>query len=68
VQNWLPLVSDAGAIRVTIARWLTPNGRQIDRAGLTPDYVVPLTEADLQAERDPQRERAIELLLGTGGR
>jgi carboxyl-terminal processing protease len=68
VQNWLPLVSDAGAIRVTIARWLTPNGRQIDRAGLTPDYVVPLTEADIQAERDPQRERAIELLLGTGGR
>jgi carboxyl-terminal processing protease len=68
VQNWLPLVSDAGAIRVTIARWLTPSGRQIDRAGLTPDYVVPLTEADIQAERDPQRERAIELLLGTGGR
>jgi carboxyl-terminal processing protease len=68
VQNWLPLVSDAGAIRVTIARWLTPNGRQIDQAGLTPDYVVPLTEADMQAGRDPQRDRAIELLLGTDGR
>ncbi len=67
VQNWLPLVSNTGAIRVTIARWLTPNGRQIDQAGLTPDCVVPMTEADIQAGRDPQRERAIELLVGTSG-
>ena len=41
VQNWLPLVSDAGAIRVTIARWLTPNGRQIDQAELTPTTSCP---------------------------
>ncbi len=40
VQNWVPLVNDEGAVRVTIARWLTPNERQIHEVGLTPDYMV----------------------------
>jgi carboxyl-terminal processing protease len=62
VQNWIPLKDDQGAIRVTIARWLTPNGRTIHEVGLEPDVVVELTEEDIQAERDPQLEKAIELL------
>jgi carboxyl-terminal processing protease len=63
VQTWTELVDDQGAIKVTIARWLTPNGRQIQDVGLTPDYEVPITEADIEANRDPQLEKAIELLL-----
>jgi carboxyl-terminal processing protease len=62
VQNWIPLKDDQGAVRVTIARWLTPNGRTIHEIGLEPDIVVEMTEEDIAAERDPQLEKAIELL------
>jgi carboxyl-terminal processing protease len=64
VQNWIELEGDNGAIRVTIARWLTPNGKQINDIGLTPDVVVDYTQADADAGIDPQREKAIEILLG----
>jgi carboxyl-terminal processing protease len=63
VQNWVPLdKGEEGAVRITIARWLTPNGTQINGIGLTPDYIVELTEEDILAERDTQLEKAIELL------
>ena len=63
VQNWHPLEDAAGAIRVTIARWFTPNGRSIQGDGLLPDITVGYTDEDLAANRDPQLERAIEQLL-----
>lgn len=63
VQNWLTLQNNQGAIRVTIARWLTPNERQINELGLTPDIEVEITEEDIAAERDAQLEKAIEILL-----
>jgi carboxyl-terminal processing protease len=66
-QYWIPLVNDQGAIRVTIARWYTPNGRQISKTGLSPDYPVTYTEDDFSAGKDPQREKAIELLKKEGG-
>lgn len=62
VQNWIPLVDDQGLVRVTIARWLTPNGRTIHGIGLEPDYVVEFTEEDIENEHDPQLAKAIELL------
>ncbi|NPV84587.1 MAG: S41 family peptidase [Anaerolineae bacterium] len=62
VQNWIPLANEQGAIRVTVARWLTPNRRQIHQKGLEPDIVVEITEDDIKANRDPQLEKAIELL------
>jgi carboxyl-terminal processing protease len=62
VQNWIPLSDEQGAVRVTIARWLTPNERTIHQVGLEPDYVVEITEEDIEAERDPQLEKAIDLL------
>ena len=46
VQNWIPLENEEGAVRVTIARWLTPNGRQIHKVGLEPDVVENIS-ADL---------------------
>jgi len=64
VQVFAPLVNDQGAVRVTIARWLTPSGDTIHEIGLTPDVVVEFTEQDFEAGRDPQLERAIELLRG----
>jgi carboxyl-terminal processing protease len=62
VQNWIPLVNDQGAARITIARWLTPNERNIHQIGLTPDYVVERTNDDIQANLDPQLDKAVELL------
>ncbi len=63
VQNWIKLEGDNGAIRVTVARWLTPNGRQINEVGLTPDVIVDYTQEDADAGIDPQRDKAIEILL-----
>jgi carboxyl-terminal processing protease len=62
VQNWIDLPNDQGAIRVTIERWLTPLKRQINDVGLTPDYVVKITDADIKNGLDPQLAKAIELL------
>lgn len=55
-------LSNDGILRVTIARWYTPNDRTIDGEGLTPDIVIERTEEDFEAERDPQLDRAIEYL------
>ena len=63
VQNWIPLKTEEGGVRITIARWLTPNGHQIDSIGLTPDLVVDYTQEDADAGRDPQLDAAVELLL-----
>jgi carboxyl-terminal processing protease len=61
-QNWITLVDDQGAIRVTVAAWLTPLKRQINEVGLTPDYIVELTEEDIKNGKDPQLQKAIDLL------
>jgi carboxyl-terminal processing protease len=69
VQNWIPVSNDQGAVRITIARWHTPNDRQIDRKGLTPDVYVAITDADRKAGRDPQLDAAVETLNSViGGR
>jgi carboxyl-terminal processing protease len=67
VQNWIPLPQDSGAVRVTIAFWYTPDGRQIHQIGLTPDVEIILTDEDIEADRDVQLEKAIELLIPIGG-
>jgi carboxyl-terminal processing protease len=64
VQNWIELEGDNGAIRVTIARWLTPNGTQINKVGLTPDVIVDYTQEQYDAGIDPQLDKAVEILLG----
>jgi len=67
VQNWVPLSNNQGAVRVTIAKWLTPNERTIQDTGLTPDVEVEITTEDFQAAVDPQLDKAIEVLLGELG-
>ena len=61
-QNWIPLSNNEGAIRVTIARWLTPNARNVTGTGLTPDVEVKISDADAQASIDSQLNKAIEIL------
>ena len=62
VQNWIPLSGDNGAVRITIAKWLTPNGNTIHEIGLTPDVTVERTEEDYKANLDPQLDKAVETL------
>jgi carboxyl-terminal processing protease len=62
VQNWIPLNGNEGAVRITIAKWLTPKERTIHKIGLEPDVKVELTKEDRDAQRDPQLEKALELL------
>jgi len=65
VQNWIPLSGDNGAVRITIAKWLTPNENTIHEIGLTPDVIVERTEEDYKANLDPQLDKAVEVLLET---
>lgn len=59
----LPHTLSNGAImRVTVARWFTPNDRTIEGTGLEPDVVVELTEEDRTTGADPQLATAVELL------
>jgi carboxyl-terminal processing protease len=63
VQNWIPLSGENGAVRVTIAKWLTPKENTIHQIGLTPDYEVEMTLEDGQAGEDPQLDEAVRILL-----
>ncbi len=63
VQVWTALDNNEGAVRVTIARWLTPNSRQINGVGLTPDLKVEITADQIKAGEDPQLDQAVNLLL-----
>ncbi len=49
-------------LRVTIAKWYTPKGTSIDKSGIAPDIEVARTFDDINHERDPQLDRALETL------
>lgn len=59
IQNAEDLGQGAG-LHVTVAKWLTPNGRWIHGVGLTPDYPVPMDAAN--PDKDPQLDKALQLL------
>ena len=61
VQELLPVTKDT-SLKVTVAKWLTPNGKSISEGGLTPDYEVKITADDAKAQKDTQMEKALELL------
>jgi len=60
--NHFRQLSDGSAIYISIGRWYTPNGREIEGNGLTPDMVVERTEQDVQQGKDPQLDQAIEYI------
>jgi carboxyl-terminal processing protease len=62
VQQLFDVTSDT-SLKITIARWLTPNGTSISHQGITPDIEVPLTDKDIEAKQDPQLERAASFLV-----
>jgi len=61
VQDYIEYY-DGSALKITISEWLTPKGRSIDKEGITPDIEVEMTQEDYNADRDPQLDRALEIL------
>ncbi len=61
VQELITLRNNA-SLKVTIAKWLTPSRKQISEVGLEPDIRIEMTDEDYNEGRDPQLEKAIELL------
>lgn len=55
-------LSDDSIMRVTIARWFTPEDRTIDGVGLTPDIEITVTDEELDGGEDPQLDGALEFL------
>lgn len=62
VQELLDVTPDT-SIKVTVAEWLTPNGEQLSGKGITPDVSVERTAEDYEKKKDPQMDKAVELLL-----
>jgi carboxyl-terminal processing protease len=58
----LEYLKDGSAVKITVAKWLTPNGVNINKEGIKPDYEVEMTLDDYENDRDPQLEKAIKLL------
>ncbi len=56
-------VGDGAQLKVTIARWLTPNGKSISDGGLTPDIQKERTIEDVKAGKDPQKDAAVLWLI-----
>lgn len=60
----LEKLRDQSSLKITVAHWLTPKGNMIADKGLEPDVKVDITEEDYTAGRDPQLDKAIEVLKG----
>ena len=61
VQRLITLTNGA-VLKVTVARWFTPNGLNLSKVGITPDHTVKLSEEDIKNSNDRQMTKAEELL------
>lgn len=55
-------VTDDTVLKITVAKWLTPNGNSISQKGLTPDFPVTITSEDIEKNLDPQFDKAVDVL------
>ncbi|HET7528748.1 MAG TPA: S41 family peptidase [Candidatus Saccharimonadales bacterium] len=55
---------DGSELKVTVARWYTPDGKNIDKQGIKPDVTVTISDKDIAAGKDPQKDKALSLLNG----
>lgn len=57
--------NDGSSLKLTVAKWLTPSGHSIEDNGIQPDTVIKITDEDYNQDRDPQLDKALELLSST---
>jgi carboxyl-terminal processing protease len=62
VQELISNFRDGSTLRISIAKWFTPNGRDIDQIGIEPDFEVEMELEDYFSEKDPQLDAAVEFL------
>ncbi|MCK4591863.1 S41 family peptidase [Candidatus Parcubacteria bacterium] len=55
-------LKDGSALKITVAKWLTPSGLDINKDGIKPDYEVEITLEDYENNKDPQLEKALDIL------
>ena len=58
----LESLGNGSSLKLTVAKWLTPNGISISEKGITPDIEVKFTDKDFEEKKDPQMDKALELL------
>lgn len=61
VQELVDITSDT-ALKITVARWLGPDGLQIPHSGIVPDVEVKITDEEKEQKKDPQMEKAIKIV------
>ncbi len=58
----LQQLKDNSSLKITVAYWVLPKGQVIEKTGLTPDFEIKLTDKDIEKNKDPQLDKAIEIL------
>jgi len=58
----LEKLKDGSSLKITVAKWLTPKGQLITGVGLKPDIKVEMTDKDYNEGKDPQLDKAIEII------
>lgn len=61
VQELVTITPDT-ALKITVARWLGPDGKQIPLSGIVPDVEVAVSEEEAKSGKDPQLDKAVEIL------
>lgn len=61
VQQLIPF-RDGSSLKVTIAKWYSPKGTNIDKKGITPDQEVKISEDDIKNKNDTQLQAALSWL------
>lgn len=60
----LEKLKEGSSLKITVAKWLTPKGQLITDVGLEPDIKVEMTDKDYEEDKDPQLDKAIEIIKG----
>lgn len=55
-------LANGGELKITIARWYTPKGANIDKQGIAPDTIVDISDEQAKAGQDPQKDKAYAIL------
>jgi carboxyl-terminal processing protease len=60
VQELIPITPET-SLKLTVARWILPNGTNLSAGGIVPDVVVTISDEDIKNGTDPQLNKAIEI-------